>query len=69
MIIYSSTTKFFTSQVAEALLVLVYLKAMVTVWPTNWFKSAVELMKVQLLPAGHALRFNSVQVASVTSSL
>jgi hypothetical protein len=28
---YSSTTKSFTSQVAEALVVLVYLKAMVTV--------------------------------------
>ena len=31
---YSSTTKFFTSHVAEAEAVLVYLKAMVTVWPT-----------------------------------
>ena len=30
---YSSTTKFFTSHVAEALVVLVYLKAIVTVWP------------------------------------
>ena len=28
---YSSTTKFFTSQVADALLVLVYLKAIVTI--------------------------------------
>ena len=57
---------FFTSQVAEALDVLVYLKPMFTVWPTYGVRSAVEGINVQLFPAGHALKLSSVHVAAVT---